>query len=83
MWEAIALAGLELVNEVIKMFPDYEQRKVEKFHKLRTEFEIETKKPYGIRNDRLVLDLGDQLLRYVQDFSSLLSKSGVASVRKN
>ena len=83
MYEAIALAALELLNQTMKLFPDYEQSKIEKFHKLREEFENEVKKPYGNRNDRLVLDLSDELRRYVEDFTKLLSKSSVASVRKS
>lgn len=82
MYEAIALAALEVVGEAMKMFPDYEQRKIEKFHKLREEFESERKKPYGVRNDQLYMDLGDQLRIYVEDFSKILTKQSVASVQK-
>lgn len=82
-YTAIALAGLELANAVVALFPDYEQKKVEDYHELREKFERERKKPYGLRNDKLVLDLGDELQRYVQDFAALLRSQGVEGLRSS
>jgi len=83
MYEAIALEALKLINGIMEHIPNYEQRKIEKFHRLREELESESKKPYGVRNDKLVLDLSDELRLYVEDFSKILSESGMAGVRKS
>jgi len=83
MYEAIALAALELGDNILDLFPDYEQAKRQRWHTLKTEFHDERKKPYGLRNDRRMLDLSDELVRYVSSFSPLLQQSGVASVRKS
>ena len=83
MWDKLLLAGMKVVGQIMARFPDYEEEKVEKFHAIRTQLEKEIIKPYGIRNDKLVLDLSDQLRIYVEDFSKILCKSSLASVRKN
>lgn len=61
--------------------PDYDDRKREEYKKLRTDFEKEIQKPYGIRNDRRMLDMGDELLRHVETFSAFIPTSSLASLR--
>jgi len=79
--EALIASALAVISKTMDMFPDYEQSKREKFHKLRTEYENEQKKPYGIRNDRLVLDLSDELRLFIESFHKIISASSVEGLR--
>jgi len=76
----ILVSALSVVGKVMDKLPDYEQKKAEQFHKLRGEYETELKKPLGLRNDQLVLDLSDELRRHVEDFAAVLSAPSVESV---
>lgn len=75
MYVQLITALLTVMGESMKMLPDYEQRKIEKFHKLRTEYENEVKKPYEFRNDELVAHLASELRRYGEDFAKILAAS--------
>jgi len=55
------------------MMPDYEQRKKEEFHKLRTKYENEKAKEYNNRDDNQLGVYRGRVLRFCAVFNSEIS----------
>ncbi len=79
--EALVLAALNLTSLIMERTPTYAQSKRNKFNKLKEKYESEIKMPFGRRNDRLVLDVGDELRGYVEDFSAIVGTQSIPGVR--
>jgi len=65
-------AALGVVGKSLDKFPDWDDKKKADFYKMKEEFYEEAKKPLGLRDDERVVDLGDQLQRYVEAFRTVL-----------
>ena len=65
---AIVGIAIQTVNNVIEMFPNYEQRVIQRWKYLRDMYEIEKNKPRAQgaqgRSNPTLLNLRDELLRY-------------------
>lgn len=74
---ALEIAGIAIkaVDKLIDMFPNYEQKKIQKWNYLKDTYEIECKKPrynpegtpaenYHARSEDRMLNLRDKCMRY-------------------
>lgn len=63
---------ISLVDQILKKMPDYEQRKKEKYFKLKKEYVFE--KNSSNRDDNRMCKLRDELRLFVESFSNEISK---------
>jgi len=68
-----------LADKVLDKLPNYEQKKVEEYHKLKEKYLNEKRKDN--RNDQLMLVLGNELCEHVNDFAAIISKSSIKGVQ--
>lgn len=70
---ALVAALFSVTDKLLDKMPDYDQRKKEKYFKLRTRYNDEFKKDYPSRDDDLILNLRDELLSFIDTFSKEVS----------
>lgn len=70
-------AAIELANSILEKLPSYEQRKREKFFKLRTKINEELKKPDKDKIDGLIDDLYDDLGLLFNSFRKEIETKGL------
>lgn len=61
--------ALTFANNLMSHIPDYDQRKRERFFKLKSEYQAEKVKEYHLRDDQRLLNLKDELEIFLQSFS--------------
>lgn len=59
---------LELTNELLKKFPNYDQRKKEKFYKIASKYQNQMSIDYRYRDDNLIDNLRDELKLFSRTF---------------
>jgi hypothetical protein len=74
-------AGIDLANQLfkfmddlLKFFPDYEQKKVEQFHEHHQRYLNEIVKDFHFRDDNRIDWHRDQMLLLFQDFNTYITK---------
>lgn len=65
---------LKLINEVLKFFPDYSQKKIEDYHYHHQRYINEMTKDYHFRDDNRIDHHRDQMILIAQDFAQYLQK---------
>jgi len=60
---------IKLIDKVMDRMPNYEQRKKEKYFKLKKKLLDESKKPNHLKIDGRIDDLVDELILFVDAFS--------------
>jgi hypothetical protein len=63
-------ALLSVIDGILKKLPSYEQRKKEKFYKLKLEYEKELSKDFPSRDDERIALIRSELLEYARTFST-------------
>ena len=64
---------LSVTDKLMDKLPDYEQRKKEKFLKMKRRYENEKAKQYPDRDDNLIGIYRDRILRFIAIFNSEIS----------
>ena len=64
----IAIA-LGLADKLMDKVPDYDQRKKEKYYKLKRKYNEEISKKYSERDDHLIGCLSDELCDFLETFN--------------
>ena len=64
---------LSVTDKLMDKLPDYEQRKKEKFLKMKRRYENEKAKQYPDRDDNLIGVYRDRILRFIAIFNSEIS----------
>ena len=66
--------ALSAIEKLLDHLPNYEQRKRDKFFKLKKEYVEEINKEYYQRDDDKVLNLRDELIVFLESFQKEISK---------
>lgn len=70
--EIIGLS-LSIVDKFLDKLPNYEQKKKEKYYKLKRKYNEEITKDYDLRDDNLVIVYRNELLDFLKTFVSEIS----------
>lgn len=60
--------ALVFANHLMEHIPSYDQRKRNKFYKMKTQFMAERAKEYHERDDDLIMNLREQLIVFLEAF---------------
>lgn len=66
-------AALSIVDKAMDLIPNYDQRKKQKFYKMRMQYEDEKNKEYPHRDDNLVGIYRDRCLQFIAIFADEIS----------
>ena len=72
---------LNVVGKAMDFIPNYDQRKKEEYHTLRTAYENEKKKSYPNRDDNLVGVYRDRLMQFVAIFNNEISGEKISPLQ--
>jgi hypothetical protein len=64
---------LKVTDKLMDRLPNYSQRKKKQYLKLRRLYEKEIQRDYSSRDDNLVDNYRDELLRFIETFSTEIS----------
>jgi len=54
--------ALSILDKLLDKIPDYDDRKIKNYYKIKDKFRKEVNRPYSERDDDLILDLRDELI---------------------
>lgn len=63
---------ISLVNKLIDLFPDYEQKKKEEFYYLKKRYEEAKSQSFPLRDDNQVEIYRNDLIRFIETFNTYL-----------